>query len=221
MSAGKGKKIKKFMVHSSYATKSSKYMQSALKDDWKEGQEKRVNPSDYEAETLEGYIDWLYTKDVTLVNAEKECISHEPSRSRGRQDSDCSFLHCLKLAKMYTLGDYLNDMRFCNAVIDAMVLMRDCYPGPDAVQWVWSKTMEGCPVRKHILERWAAILRHEDIAGYIKKHSSKLPKDFLIDLLTTVGADHRSDILRVATARRALKEKCKFNLHFDDSDKCS
>ena len=109
-------------------------MQSALKNDWKESQKKSVNLSDYEAETLEGYINWLYTKEITLINAGGKCIQHGPTYSREAQDSDCSRLHCLKLAKMYTLGVYLNDMRFCNAVVDAMVLMRACYPGPDAVQ---------------------------------------------------------------------------------------
>jgi hypothetical protein len=47
MSAGQGEHIKSFIVHSSFATKSSKYMQSALKDEWKEGQEKHVSLSDH------------------------------------------------------------------------------------------------------------------------------------------------------------------------------
>ena len=37
MSAGKGRKLKTFMVHKSFATKSSQYIQSALKNEWKEG----------------------------------------------------------------------------------------------------------------------------------------------------------------------------------------
>jgi hypothetical protein len=43
----------------------------------------------------------------------------------------------VELVKMYTLGDYLNNLRFFNAVIDMMGLMRGCVPAPEAIQWVW------------------------------------------------------------------------------------
>ena len=96
-------------------------MQSALKDEWKEGQEKHVDLSDHEPEAIEGYINWLYTKEVTLNNAEDKCKYHDASCSQEAQASCCSHKHSLKLVKMYTLGDYLNDMQFCNAVIDTRV----------------------------------------------------------------------------------------------------
>ena len=135
MSAGSGSESKKYTVHESFAIKSSKYIQSALgNNDWKEGQEKHIGLIDHEPESLEGYINWLYTREVTLTNAEEKCKYHGPSQSQIYQASDCSRNHCLKLIKMYVLGDYLNDMRFCNAVIDTIGLMRGgCVPSLDAI----------------------------------------------------------------------------------------
>jgi hypothetical protein len=221
VSAGKGKKSKTFMIHSSFATKSSKYMHSALKDDWKEGQEKHFSLVDHEPEALEGYINWLYTKEVTLKDAEQKCKLHGPAYSLENPNSNCSYLHYLKLIKMYILGDYMNDMRFCNAVVDAMRLMRSCYPSPDAVQWAWNHTMQDSPVRKHLLEMWAEILGHPNTPGHMKGNLSKLSKEFLVDLLTFTGSDHRAEILKCSTARRTKSERCELHRHVDDWDKCN
>lgn len=151
---------KTFIVHNSFATESSKYIQAALKAGWKEGQEKHITLPDYEPATLEGYINWLYTKEVTFKNSEEKCGNHGPTGSQEAQNSDCSHKHFLNLAMMYTLGDYLNDLKFCNAVVDKMMLMRGCAPGPDGVRWVWTQMMQDCPVQKLVLERWIAILDH-------------------------------------------------------------
>jgi hypothetical protein len=115
-----------------------------LKDNWKEGQEKHVDLVDHEPEALEDYINWLYTQNVTLKDAKEKCKHHRPSAIQAHQGSYCSRKHCLKLAKMYILGDYLNDMQFCNAVIGAMGLMQGCVLGRDAIEWV----------RNHTPQRW-------------------------------------------------------------------
>jgi hypothetical protein len=208
------------MVHESFASKSSKYIQSALENDWKEGQEKHVSLTDHEPETLEGYINWLYTKEITLKDAENKCHIHGPTYSLRDQNADCGYLYSLKLVKMYILGDYMSDMRFCNAIIDGMALMRNCPPSPDAIQWVWTHTMEDCPLRGHLLERWAGLLGHTRAAVYMKENMSKLPKDFMIDLLILTGTDQRAEILKTFKERMTSVEECKFHRHVDDSDRC-
>lgn len=166
-------------MHNSFATKTSKYLQAAIKDDWKEGQEKHVSLTDHEPEALEGYINWLYTKEITLNNAEKKCEHHGPDRDQASQDSDCIYMHCLDLVKMYILGDYLNDMRFCNAVIDTLDLMKGCVTGVDAINWVWSNTMQNNPLRVFLLEQWAAEVESDlqDMIDFMKV--------FLIESLTS------------------------------------
>jgi hypothetical protein len=175
-------------------------MQSALKDQWKEGQERRVILSDHEPEALEGYINWLYTKEVTLKNAEENCKHHDTSSNQEAQDSDCSHKHSLELVKMYVLGYYLNDMQFCNAVIDTMVLMRGCTPGLSTITWVWDHTMQDCPIRKYILEQWAGTICNAGAIEILRNQSPKVPRDFLIDLLAFTGAKHRSEVVKTAIA---------------------
>lgn len=211
------------MVHNSIASKSSRYIQSALKNDWKEGQEKHVSLTEHEPDALEAYINWLYTEEVTLKDAEEKCQHHETSSSQQTRESDCRFKHSLKLVKMYILGDYLNDMQFCNAVIDVLEYMKGCPPGIDAIIWVWAHTMRGCPLRTLILERWAASLDTgaATTVEFMKKHDLNVPKEFLFDFLALMGAQLSSVRARRPKAKKSLEQKCRFHKHVDDSDKCN
>jgi hypothetical protein len=135
-------------------------------------------------------------------------------------------MHCLDLAKMYTLGDYLNDMRFCNAVIDTLDLMEGCIPGLKAIDWVWSNTMQNNPLRKLILEHWAEALESDfqPRIDNMKSFSSRFPDEFWLDLLALTGTQLCAATARLAELKKPLakkSQKCKFHKHFDDSDKCS
>ena len=225
MSAGKGKKFKSFIVHESFATKSSKYIQSALKNEWKEGKEKHVSLEDHSPKTLEGYINWLYTKETTLNNAERKCKYHGPDTYQDAQDSDCIYMHGLDLVKMYILGDYLNDMRFCNAVIDTMDLMEGCVINLDAIDWVWSNTMQNNPLTLFLLEHWAEAVESDSqgTIDYMKDGFYRIPDEFLLDLLAFTGTQLCAATARLAEVKKPLAKKsqqCKFHKHIDDSDKC-
>ena len=54
----------------------------------------------------------------------------------------------------------------------------------------------------------------------MRNNSSRLPKEFMIDLLVFTGTDHSSSIRKLSLARLAPEDKCKFHKHVDDSDKC-
>jgi hypothetical protein len=197
-------------------------MLSALKNDWKEGQERHVSLPDHEPETLEGYINWLYTKGVTLKDAEKKCGHHGPSATQQFQDSECSHMHCLKLVKMYMLGDYLNDMQFCNAVMDRMENMQGCVPGPDAISLAWGHMLQDCPVQKFVLEKWGGVLgtAAPRSIDFMRQNSSEIPKGFLFDLLAYMEAQHCSKTAKHAEGKNPLADKCRFHKHVDDTDKC-
>jgi len=197
-------------------------MQAALKGDWKEGQEKYVSLVDREPDTVEAYIGWLYTKEVTVQDSEEKCLYHERSTRQKVRDSDCSHLHSLKFVKIDTLGDYLGDIRFCNAVIDMMAPMRGCVPAPEAIRWVWKHTMQDCPVRKFIVQTWTETLgsRAPHTIKFMRAEVSRIPKDFLFDLLASREAQHYPQTAELAQTQKPLAEKCKFHKHVDDSDKC-
>jgi hypothetical protein len=162
----------------------------------------------------------LYTKQVTLRNAEDKCKYHDASCNQEAHDSYCSHKHSLKLVKMYTLGDYLNDMQFCNAVIDTMTLMRGCTPGIGTIKWVWDHTMQDRPVRAYILEEWSGTISNSHAIQLLRDQSSKVSKEFLIDLLALTGTGHHSEIGKLFRTQRSEVKGCKFHRHMDDSDRC-
>jgi hypothetical protein len=150
ISVGEEENGKSFTVHVSVTTKSSEFIQAALSNKWKEGQEKRINFPGTDTGTLEGYLDWLYSQQITLEDVEEPCgicEDHEGS-------SLCNCAHSLGLVKMYVLGDYLNDLRFCNAVMDIIksaVARSPCVPNFATIAWVWEHTSVDCPVRECFL----------------------------------------------------------------------
>lgn len=112
----------------------------------------------HELDTIEGYNNWLFTKEVPLHGSHKRYLHHESSIRQKVPSSDCSYLHSLNLVKMCTLGDYLNDVRFFNAVIDMMGLMQGFVPAPGAIRWVWKHTMQDCPARNYVVEQRGGTL---------------------------------------------------------------
>jgi hypothetical protein len=168
-SASKDDDIREFHVPTSLATKSSKFIKAALSRGWKEAQEKRISLPDTDPDTLEGYLNWIYTQRITLQHNSGPC---EPCETKGTP-GNCVYAHSLSLLMMYTLGDYLNDLQFCNAVVDQMVAMKNseffrCVIPADAIGWVWEHTASDTPLRNYCLEIWKAILPQENMRSYLE-----------------------------------------------------
>lgn len=132
-----GEPAKEFTIVKSIATRSSKYFEVALANCWKEGREKRIELPKHLASTFEGYLQWLYTNEVTLT------------------DTANVFQ---QLCYFYVLGDYLDDPNFCNAIIDRFMAVRvknNRAPHPKAVESAWTTTHEDSSLRSLILHMWS------------------------------------------------------------------
>lgn len=132
-------------------------------------------------------------------------------------------MHCLNLVKVYILGAYLNDIRFCNAVMDTLELTEGCVPGVDAIDWVWSKIMQDNPLRDLLLDHWAGALELDlqDTIRRLKCNSFKTPDQFLLESLAQKGTQLCAATARLAEVKKPLAknlQKCKFHKHVDDSD---
>jgi len=98
-----------------------------MNPNWKEGSEKRITIPDHDPATFEGYLNWVYSERITLKEHEV-CISCAKGVSG---NAHCARSQSLELANMFILGDYLNDVRFCNAIIDdvkSCALKSTCLP---------------------------------------------------------------------------------------------
>lgn len=131
-----GEEAEEFVVIQSIATRSSKFFQAAMSRDWKEAREKRVMLPDTKVEVFEGYLQWLYTGQITITNP----------------DTDY-----LELVTLYIIGDFLDDVAFRNATLEGMISFFDegtgvSLPGAKATQLAWDKTPSNSPLRQLIRE---------------------------------------------------------------------
>lgn len=174
---GKDGNAEEYAVHKSYMVKSSDFMKAALSRDWKETRDHHVTIPDHEPAAFEGYINWVYSDKITFkVEGCADC----QSLSRA---TTCLQAHSLALAKMWILGDYLDDKHFCNAVNDLLKsagLRGACYLPTETVQHVWQNAPSEGPLRDLLLEIWKFDLQLVSRESLLK---IGLPNDFLVELL--------------------------------------
>ena len=120
-------------MHRSFAIKSSRFFQAALKGDscWKEAHEKRVLLPEAEPVDFDVYLEWVYTSQLTP------------------RDAEPALDHCAMLVRLYILGDFLGDSKFCNKVMDAFrseSAWRPARPISGPINLEWEKTMAGSPL---------------------------------------------------------------------------
>ena len=134
-----GEERKDFTVYASFATESSEFFRAALNRDWKEARERRVQLQESTVADFQLYLQCLYTDRMVALN---------------HYDSGNS---SMTLTRLYVLGDFLGDDRFCKNVIDALignsVLMNTGIVfSSAAVDFAWEKTASGSSLRKVLLE---------------------------------------------------------------------
>ena len=134
---GRPAKQRDFTILHSIATKSSKFMQTTLSGEWRESHERRVSLPEIKVSDFEVYLEWLYTGHV---------ITLDELRSLGPT-----------LIRLYLLGDFLIDDKFCNVVMDALILESQRRSPwirflPADIDFAWDKTMPGSRLRKVLVE---------------------------------------------------------------------
>lgn len=168
---------------------------------------------DHEPNAFNAYLCWVYTNRIPLK--QKSC-----GRCRTQEEvpetkyAPCNVTHTLDLAKMFILGDYLKDDRFCNAVVNMMKrssLESSCFVPSETVQHSWEKSVSGGPLRDLVLEMW----RHDLPDVNYAKLADGYPKDFLIDLLVYVGENASED-----SSESLLEMECTFHKQGDDVSCC-
>lgn len=128
---------RKFTILQSIATKSSKFMQTTFGGEWRESREKSVSLPETKVADFEVYLEWLYTGHVVTLDSIKALGA--------------------TLIRLYVLGDFLVDDRFCNTVMDTLILeSQRGYPrlafSPADIDSAWEKTMPGSGLRKVLVD---------------------------------------------------------------------
>ena len=156
-----------FTLHTDVACRSSKFFQTALDRDWKESQTNTVVLHDVKAAHFESYLQWLSTNDHSFL-----------------EEYDL-----VELAKLYILGDFLDDSDFRVAMLRSLAkraIERNTRPRRKAVESIWDQTPENSPLRKMILERWAT-LPIESLAERFAEAGKSFPMNSIVDCLRRIG----------------------------------
>lgn len=206
---GEGDDKEDFVVHHSFATKSSKFLQAALSQDsgWKEAQEKRVPLPEAKPIDFEVYLEWLYASQLTSREGDTQ-------RERGKM-----------LVRLYILGDFLDDAGFCNQVMDAFAP-----GGTKAWDWsinneecslAWAKTPVDSPLRIFIL----GLISHRmsrNKNSFQELVESTCPRELFIDLFKHLESKHGlTKLLKPSTKLSKVRDKCEFHRHDEKNPKCS
>lgn len=172
------KKPEDFHVHESTLKESSKFFQAALNKHWKEGQERKINLPEDDPQHFAAYVEWLYRSTIVPKSTASaaEITKEEVAREHPY------------LARLYVLGEKLQDDGFCDSVMTAMIkyfAQRHTkqnvryYFNISVVRIIYDGTMEDSPARKFLVEAYKARGRKEWLRDRAK--CLECP-EFLLDL---------------------------------------
>ena len=124
----------KFYMAPSVLRKAGTFFNSALKKEWKEGQERTVEMPEDDPVCFRLYAEWLYTGTIFCKKS--------PTPARGSFGS---------LVGLYILGEKVLDKDFQDCVIDAMLATLNSEkvtPGKEDINRIYTQTPTGSPLRR-------------------------------------------------------------------------
>lgn len=158
-----------FLVHEEQICDASAFFKCAMRNGWKESEEKMVHLEDENPQLFMAYLRWLQSRVISI-----------PSSTVPGEDD------FLQLAKAYVLGDMLQDDDFTDAVTDAII--EKCFfrrsdpdpltflPGGPAITHVYENTPGDCLLRRLLVDLY---LCHVQKLGEREQY----PYGFLYDLM--------------------------------------
>ena len=165
-----------------------------------------TKPLDFEA-----YLGWVYTSQLT------------PG------DTEDGFDRGMMIVRLYFLGDFLDDTKFCNTVMDTFHFndaWDPFYLMFESMNLAWEETTAGSPLRDFILELLVYnIATRPNTESYLKvMHQSDISREIVLDLLLHMESKHGLSKLIQTTATLRLPEmkvRCLFHRHDNENPKCS
>ncbi|GIZ37635.1 hypothetical protein CKM354_000107800 [Cercospora kikuchii] len=177
VTVGTGDDAEVFLVHDFLLKQSSKFFQTALKEEWREGQDKKINLPDDEPDIFGAYVEYLFSGKIATAT-EKAAV--DLTRDDAGLEYTCQ-------AKLYVLGEKLLDDKFCDCALRAMVELSRLerangvhyLPGILAVQTIYEGTTDASPIRRFLVDLYLTRVSKK----WLSDASTNCPEAFLIDLL--------------------------------------
>ena len=102
-----------YKVHETLLSKRSEFFASASKEEWKEGQERRVPLPDDTPSVVDLYVQWIYTGGIVSPD--------RPIEDDGEREECKNGRHFDLLIGGFVFGEKVRDGEFKDAVLDALI----------------------------------------------------------------------------------------------------
>ncbi|CAO2652617.1 Nn.00g009000.m01.CDS01 [Neocucurbitaria sp. VM-36] len=199
-----------FYIHEKLLSSASTFFDNVLKEGWKEGHDRIVRLPDVAPSIFKVWMKWLYTgrlfvkepgDDVTVCSS--YTCTHESSR----------------LYNCYALGEFLQDLDFKDATVDAMIdkmVERKGVPITLA-DHIYSHSNKDSKHRKLAIDcfirlwprgGWTSLTEEDEDRGTFQ------PRQFLCDVLIEIGPDLEKGVKRVNVEEFFdSSNTCKYHEH--------
>lgn len=195
-----------FTVHEHLICSSSEFFKSAMNGNWETSTNRSVNLGEEDPELFDLYLHWLYSQTLLAQN-------DSPGHAGNAE--------YLQLAKAYVLGDMIQDAKFKDAVLDAMLFKsrslasdgKYWYPVGPVIRYIYDRTLESSKARRLLVDMYT----YHGQGNWLTTWASEddLPKQFLFDLAAAM-LDIRPCLKQLAlTAGR-----CEYHEHAQDPSTC-
>jgi hypothetical protein len=168
-----------YRIHKALLEHYSDYFRNALRQCWKDGDERQVVLDDLEPEAFDVFVDWLYTKKIP--ETDKQWLEREADQEywcyRGR-------VNLLRL-KVYVVADRLGIQellqRINNNFVDVNIYVPPRY---EEVIYAFSNIPAGRRILEKMVDSYCTCSSpsDDDLGTGQKELRNKLPFDFLLQI---------------------------------------
>lgn len=117
----------KFVAQRDMLTESSSYFRSALKPSWQESKDRKIKLLDHDPTAFSIYLNWLFSGVVDVLESDEVVKHHTNQYGKVLEEAGWRY-H--RIIHSYILGDYIGDVKFCDALIDS-------YFNVQEATWQW------------------------------------------------------------------------------------
>jgi hypothetical protein len=179
---------------------SSRYCRAALEGPWEESKSRSIPLDDVEPSVFHVYTSWLYRARLP--------VRIDAPGLEGNAEY-------LMLARAYVLGDRLQDVAFCDACMDGMVVKAKMKSAPTNQWWVpvgpvvayiYDNTTPNSKARRFLLDFYT----HHGQSHWLERWADRdvdLPAEFLFDLAVQLLKR------RPAPGRALFMNPCEYHDH--------
>ncbi|KAL6791951.1 hypothetical protein J3E68DRAFT_442661 [Trichoderma sp. SZMC 28012] len=179
-----------------------------MKAHWETSTSGSIALTEEDPEVFEVYLHWLYFETLPVRNDSAELQGNN---------------EYAQLAKAYALGEFLQDVNFRDAVLDAMLIKsrskvsedgRIWFPGGPAIRYIYEGTPESSAARRLLVDLYTYHGHGDWLKGWAVKDD--MPKQFLLDLAIAALTERSRPSASLAKEKGA----CEYHEHRPDPHSC-